>query len=111
MTVSDQELLAEFRGKPCEWCQFIGDRPKPGDPAHLFHSGIGGGKQLDIRINLASICRLHHTASHAGCSPHQYELIALVAKRENVAFDFIVDEIRRLQRAEKDGSEPRRKGT
>lgn len=99
MRIVDEETLDRFRGSGrCSWChKYVQSR----DPAHISAKGMGGGKRLDIAINLVSLCRQCHTASHAGKSPTRAELLALVAVREQTTVEEIVDEINRLRRTPK----------
>ena len=106
MIIKDELLLAEFRAKShCERCK----RWCPGelDPHHVFARGIGGGKRLDVRINLLSLCRWCHADHHTGRISRR-ELVALVAHREQRQPETLVTEIYRLRRQTKgsaDGKE------
>ncbi len=94
MQVIDPKLLTLFRTGPCGWCgHWVAC-----EPHHLFSRGMGGGSQLDIRINLLSLCRSCHDAFHLGhiC---RFDLLAVVAARERTTQDKIVEEIHRLRRA------------
>ena len=94
MRIVNEDLLAEFRRyQSCEWC---GKRCWP-DPHHVFCRGMGGGSRLDIRINLLALCRECHSQVHGG-EIRRIDLLMVVAGRENVQIDAIVEEIWRLRR-------------
>lgn len=94
MRIEDDRLLAQFRlpGR-CEWCWVL--CPKGRDPAHVFSRGAG---RLDVRINLASLCRKCHRQSHAGCRPNRQDLLAIVGRREKTTPEEIEAEIYRLRK-------------
>ena len=95
MKIIDDVLLLAFRLKGiCEWCKRRGGV----DPHHLFARGLGGGHRLDIEINLISLCRTCHDAVHMG-SIMRCDLLAIVARRERMTQDAILDAIRDLKRA------------
>ena len=99
MIIKDELLLAEFRAKShCELCK----RWCPGelDAHHVFARGMGGGKRLDLRINLVSLCRWCHQDYHSG-RISRHELLTLVAHRENRRPGAIATEIYRLRRRPK----------
>lgn len=62
MEVIDDNLLDEFRQKPCEIC----NRRPPSEAHHLSGRGMGGGSRKDVRENLVSLCRRHHQEFHDG---------------------------------------------
>jgi hypothetical protein len=97
--IKDERLLAEFRAKnECErckrWC--LGEL----DVHHVFAKGMGGGKRLEVRINLLGLCRWCHHDCHSGKISRR-ELLALVADREQQRPGSIVTEIYRLRRQPK----------
>jgi hypothetical protein len=97
--IKDEHLLAEFRAKTdCERCK----RWCPGelDVHHVFARGMGGGKRLDVRINLLGLCRWCHHDFHSGRISRR-ELLDLVACREQRRPGSIVTEIYRLRRQPK----------
>ena len=106
MIIKDELLLAEFRANThCEFCK----RWCPGElhPHHVFARGMGGGKRLDVRINLLSLCWWCHADYHSGRISRR-ELVALVAHREQREPGAMVAEIYRLRRQPKrfaDGKE------
>lgn len=94
MKIIDEVLLFAFRLKGrCEWCGKYGGV----DPHHIFARGLGGGHRLDIEINLIALCRLCHNEVHAG-HIMRVDLLAIVAKREKMSQDEILDAIRDLKR-------------
>ena len=106
MKIDNPSLLAEYRGIPCEFCRI----DVATDAAHLFHNGMGGKKQIDIRINLAGLCRrchvMHHTAN-TGKPKHRptfVDLLKIISRREKVASETIVERVQLLRRMPK-GSE------
>jgi hypothetical protein len=94
MRIENERLLAEFRhAARCEWC---GKRTPQGcDPAHLFSRGAG---RVDVRDNLAALCRECHTKQHAGNEPTVEQLLVLVAKREGKTPQTIRNKIARIRR-------------
>ena len=97
MRIVDEELLDEFRSRPCEWCG-SGHRS---DPHHIFTRGMDGGSRLDIRINLISLCRHCHIQVHYG-NLDRIHLLKEVSIREGKPLEFIVGEIQRIRRLPKD---------
>lgn len=100
MRIYDDDLLAEFRSvRECEWCH----RPTPGgcEPHHLWAKGMGGGGQLDIRVNLCSLCILCHRAQHDGNRPMHCDILAVVAAREKCYQSDIEKAIYELRRLSK----------
>lgn len=69
MTIEDLAVLALFRAREqCEYCRRI---MKTGlDPNHVIQKGVGGGKRLDVKENLVSLCRRCHMAYHSGDSKY-----------------------------------------
>jgi len=103
MRIVDNELLAEFRAAPrCEYCQC--PTPDGCDPAHVFSRGAG---RLDIRLNIVSLCwRCHRVNNHNatsvnGLRPNRDDLLLIVALREGLRVEDIVDEIYRLRKLPK----------
>lgn len=80
MCVIDPDMLQAFRQPRCEHCQkcVVGFT----DAAHVWAKGMGGGKTLDIRVNLVSLCRICHTDTHD--RPSHATLLLLAAQREGV---------------------------
>ena len=105
MRVIDPKLCAEFRQPgPCGWCGRWCQRP---ECAHVMAKGVGGGRQLDIRINLIPLggpweCQCH-LAQHSALkrlkmpggviadAPTQEQLLEKVAAREGVSVQQIKD--------------------
>jgi hypothetical protein len=97
MRVVDENLLQMFRGKPrCEWC----GRTNGGQlqPHHLWCRGMGGGGRLDVPVNLIALCAVpcHHDAQEGRIL--KADLLAVVAAREGVLQQDIIDEVNRLRR-------------
>jgi hypothetical protein len=91
MKVEDEALLDEFRQGTCEW---PGCSRSPCDPHHLFERGMGGGNRLDVRWNLMSLCREHHSMVQ-GQKKYLWQLCFIVLQRE----------VWRLRRAPKENKE------
>ncbi len=107
MRVISEKTLALFRGSGrCENCRGLFSHRHA---AHVFARGIGGGGRIDHPWNLVSLCALCHRDSHEGRSPSRNDLIALVARREQMTFAEVLAELLRLRRADKYGNEPVRR--
>lgn len=107
MRVPCKKVLKRFRGPgPCEWChRWVQVR----HAAHVFGKGQGGGFLMNVPINLASLCfGCHIEGHHAGKRPTRDDLIALVARREQLSVAELTRELHRLRRLDKEGHEPRR---
>jgi hypothetical protein len=96
MRIINESLLAEFRtvGK-CEAC---GRKVYPLDPDHYRCKGIGGGSRLDIRINLAALCRLCHSHLQEGAEGRR-KVLEIIARRERcrpVDIEAVIDLLLRL---------------
>jgi hypothetical protein len=107
MKIDNPELRASYRGQICEWCRSA----VATDAAHLIHSGIGGGKQIDLPISLVGLCRRCHSAHHSANSgnrlhPNFMDLLKLISRRERIEPEVIIDRIRLLQRLPKDAEIP-----
>jgi hypothetical protein len=106
--IDNPELLATFRGIPCEYCRI----EVATDAAHLFACGMGGGGRLDIAINVAGLCRKCHSRNHAAntgkptCRPTFLDLLKIISRRENVPAQTIVERIQLLRRLPKDAERP-----
>ncbi len=103
MIEKNESILKDFRGPgQCGWCaRWCNHR----QAAHLVAKGMGGGKRLDIRINLISLgcafCCNCHGKSHNGERPMYCDLLAVVAAREQTTQDQIEREVAALLRAPK----------
>lgn len=99
MTITDKELLNEFRGAgPCGYC---GRQCRVREAHHVHTKGTG---RLDIRINLIALggpweCRCHRRF-HDGSITRE-EMIEKVAEREGMTAEEIKNEIWRLRRMPK----------
>jgi hypothetical protein len=58
---------------------------------------MGGGKRLDVRFNLISLCHLCHQKAHAS-QIERLSLLRFIAQRENKSPDEIMGMIYQLQR-------------
>ncbi len=88
MKIENGTLLDEFRfAYVCELC---GEpAPQGTDPHHLLTRGAG---RVDIRCNLASLCRCCHMDVH-GNVQIAAELKQIVAKREGVPWSVIEESV------------------
>lgn len=100
MIIENRNLRRKFSASGC--CEHCHVWQSIRHCAHLFHSGIGGGSRLDVRINMLSLCWLCHGKHHNGHEPSFKTLIGLIAKREGTTPDAIRDEIFRLRRLPKE---------
>ena len=107
MKIDNPELRESYRGQICEWCRSA----VATDAAHLIHGGMGGKKPIDLRINLAGLCRTCHTRHHAANSgnrlhPNFLDLLKLISRRERVEPETIIERIRLIQRLPKHSEIP-----
>lgn len=98
MKIVDELLLDQFRA--AGHCELCGKWSPTRDPHHLARRGMGGGGRLDVRINIIALCWLCHLRVHDGVIPRK-EIIRLVAAREGISPEALVDEIHRLRRTSK----------
>jgi hypothetical protein len=81
MIIVDEKLLdRDFRGR--QVCLLCGKR-RECEPEHWVCRGHGGGRRLDISINLLAVDRGCHTKIHAG-DISKFEVQRAIAKRENI---------------------------
>lgn len=98
MRIESPETVDRFRhARRCEFC----GKSTPGgtDPAHVFSRGRGDAWRLDVPECLVSLCRLCHTANHAGNRPNREDLLLIVGGRECILLDDLLEllwELRRL---------------
>jgi hypothetical protein len=102
MRIIDEKLLATFRGVGrCEACRKLVSMR---ECAHILGKGMGGGRRIDNRLNLVSLCGIFtggndcHYRHHLGRSPTADELWEIVGKREGVSGEAAREEIYRLRR-------------
>lgn len=107
MIHKNQSLLREMSGPGrCEWCSFACYR----DPHHLWKRGMSGGSRLDIRVNIASLCRECHDRTELPRGKQQItrtDLLRIVAKRERTTPRAIECVHGWLDRLDKDASPER----
>lgn len=97
MKIVCEQTLDMFRTpRTCEHCL----KPCKPDPHHLWAKGMGGGGQIDVRINLCSLCRTCHTLLHDG-NLDRDTLLNIVARRERVPATSIKDVIYLVRRLRK----------
>ena len=77
--VKDRKMIKAMRKNYCERCGAYADI----EPHHVFTVGSGGG---DIATNLVQLCTSCHIGAHDG-SIKRDELLAIVARREGVAYE------------------------
>lgn len=77
--VKDRKMIKAMRKNYCERCGAYADI----EPHHVFTVGSGGG---DIAMNLIQLCTSCHIGAHDG-SIKRDELLAIVARREGVAYE------------------------
>jgi len=95
----DEAMRARFRGVGrCPWCgqwAYL-------QCAHVLARGMGGGRVLDVPINLVPLCARCHVDSHAGRRPLACDLLAVVGAREGLLQHEIERRVRYLARAPKE---------
>jgi hypothetical protein len=96
--IIDKHLLRVFSMAPrCEYCH----QPAKCDPHHAVKCrGHGGGSRLDIKINLAALCRICHTMVGDGHIKKEV-IVEIVARREKRTVEEITDAVNLLLRADK----------
>lgn len=93
--IENPELLDAFRSlRRCEWC---GKPVERCQPHHILAKGMGGGGQMDHRLNLIGLCALCHGLLQAGAQ-NKLACIAYVAGREGFAPEYVLNELYRLRR-------------
>ncbi len=103
MKLERPDVLDLFRR--AEWCEWCGEATPGGcDPAHVYSRGAG---QVDIRLNVVSLCRTCHSKEHNG-NITKAELLAVVARREGVKVETIGKVVQAIRRWPKEKPLPRR---
>ncbi len=103
MRIVCEATLDLFRTpQPCSWCRIR----VATDPHHIFGRGHGGGLRLDVAIGLVSLCAMCHRLHHDGHQPTRRELLKIVARREKLPVETILDRIFELQRLPKGSAIP-----
>lgn len=96
MRITDDELMEEFRrATHCSYCGVA--CPQGCDPAHAYSRGAG---RLDVRWNLLALCRPCHIRNHHNAIT-RYQVLTVIARRENVALSSIQEAIYLLRRADR----------
>lgn len=100
----DETLLFYFRSKHlCEWCGKERLFAESFDPHHIEARGMGGGKRLDVALNLMAVHRLCHSEIEAGGAKAKRKCLEIVAKREGLSGpDEVQEAIYRLLRTPKE---------
>jgi hypothetical protein len=109
--VKNPALMKAFSGPGlCSWC---GKAVSSRDPHHVVARGIGGGKRLDVSVNIVSLCttfsgggNCHHMA-HNGREITKSDLLAVIAAREECLQDEIEVVVWLLLRLPKDATDER----
>ena len=98
----DPDLLEYFRNRrTCEWCGYR-DQGRL-DPHHVEARGMGGGKRLDVALNLVSVHRFCHQEIEAGGVKAKEKCFEIIAKREGLSGpDEVREAIWRLLRTPKE---------
>jgi len=106
--IVSESTLASFRAyRTCEWCLKLG----PCYPHHIIPRGHGGGRRLDVRLNLVSlghdfVCGCHK-AIHDKGEPSREDLWGVVGRREKCNPAHIEGALWWVLRADKDWSKER----
>lgn len=103
MTHEDKKLRRQFAARPCEICPYLGVVCLgPVECFHVIHAGMGGGRRLDVRLNLLSCCAFQHRRHHDGNLEfngqrlREEEFFELVALREHLPNEVDVQQVLRL---------------
>lgn len=100
MTYRGKEFLPLFRGAgPCQLC---GVCCRGRECAHVMARASGGGKTLNLPINLLALgpacaCACHHRG-HNG-KVNEWDLYRAVGRREGLDYGFVREQLWRLTRA------------
>ena len=106
MKIVDEKMLDLFRGEGrCELC---GKTCKVREPHHVLARGMGGGRRLDIRLNLIALgsTRNYECQCHSNVDSERglCRSLAAIAKRENVPVNDISDVWFFILRLDKDAT-------
>lgn len=106
MLIENDEVLQAFRTAPK--CEFCGKENRHSlDPHHRRKRGMGGGSRLDIRINVASACRLPcHRDCENGTIPES-RVLEVIAARERTAVEAIEEVVNLILRTPKGATQDR----
>ena len=99
MKLSCQKVLGSFNhSKRCEWCGKV----LPLQRHHYIARGMGGGRQLDVCINIVLLCAEHHAEAHNGGMRRQIALVLAIRFETSVeAIDEAIYTILRLPKSDK----------
>lgn len=101
MRIIDEDCLRSFRGPGV--CEYCGKRVRKRHPHHLHTRGAG---RIDAAINLVSLCETFaggdncHDRVHNGAID-KAELLDIVARREGMSVDAIVEMIYAIRQTPK----------
>lgn len=105
MRIIDDALLDEFRTRGrCEMC---GKMCRVREPDHYMAEGHGGGNKMDVRCNVVGVGAMRtfeclcHRKRHDGNLPRA-EILAVIAKREGVAEESVLDVLWLIKRLPKE---------
>jgi len=86
MKIINDRFLAEYRLRGA--CEICNKMCHVREPAHVIARGLGGGKRMDVPLNLLALgssikmCCPCHTMQHQMNQPDDLEMFAMAAKRE-----------------------------
>ncbi len=91
MIIRDEKLLDLFRGPGA--CELCGKGCMKREPHHVIAKGMGGGRRLDIRINIVGVgsspgmeCQCHNNADTAA---EKARCLRVIAEREMTTVEAI----------------------
>lgn len=106
MRIKDDAMLDRFRGPGI--CELCGKFCRHTEPHHVIAKGMGGGRQLDIRINLIRVgstpnfeCQCHNNVD---TKTGQEACWRVIAARENTTVNAIQDACYMILNLDKDAS-------
>jgi hypothetical protein len=106
LRIVDNNMLKRFRGPGL--CELCGKPCSAREPHHVIAKGMGGGRQLDIRINLVAVgstpgfeCECH---SRADAKAEQARCRQIIARREKTTVEAIEEACDLILRLDKHAS-------
>lgn len=91
MIIRDEKLLDFFRGAGA--CELCGKGCMRREPHHVIAKGMGGGRRLDIRINIVAVgsspgmeCQCHNNVDTAS---EKSRCLRIIAERERTTVEAI----------------------